>query len=56
MARPEVAAAREAQRQVRLLDAELENRQKLWRWCLVTGLAVLLFETWLAGRTSTTKA
>ncbi len=32
-----------------LHQAELEARQKLWRWLLVTALAVLLVETWLAG-------
>ncbi len=35
----------------RLLDTELESRQKLWRWLLVGALAILLLETWLAGRT-----
>ena len=28
---------------------ELESEQKLWRWALVTLLAVALIETWLAG-------
>ena len=31
--------------------AEMEQEQKLWRWILVSVLAVLLVETWLAGRT-----
>jgi hypothetical protein len=31
-------------------DADLEGSQKLWRWFLVTTLAVLIIETWLAGR------
>ena len=44
--------AREAERKVRLQNAELENRQKLWRWFLVATLATLLIETWLAGRTT----
>ena len=30
--------------------AELESRQKLWRWLIVVALAVLLLETVLAGR------
>ena len=30
--------------------AELENRQKLWRWLVVAALVVLLLETLLAGR------
>jgi hypothetical protein len=41
----------EAQRKVRLQSAELENRQKLWRWFITGTMLVLLFETWLAGRT-----
>ncbi len=28
---------------------EMESEQKLWRWLLVILLAVLIFETWLAG-------
>jgi len=31
---------------------EVEQRQKLWRWLLVAASAVLLVETWMAGRTS----
>jgi len=45
------AAAYEVRRKIRLENAELESRQKLWRWFAVTALGVLLFETWLAGRT-----
>jgi hypothetical protein len=41
----------EAQRKVRLQEGELEARQKLWRWFMAAALAVLLLETWLAGRT-----
>lgn len=41
--------AREA-RQLRA--AELESRQKLWRWLLVAALGLLLMEIWLAGRLS----
>ncbi len=37
-------------RQEKLKHAELENRQKLWRWLVVAALAVLLMETWLAAR------
>jgi len=33
-----------------LLNAELENKQKLWRWLVVAALIVLLLETWLSGR------
>jgi hypothetical protein len=43
--------AHEAQRKVRLQNAELESRQKLWRWVIVITLGVVLLETWVAGRT-----
>ena len=42
----------EAERKTRLQNADLESRQKLWRWFVAGTLAVLLFETWLAGRTA----
>jgi hypothetical protein len=38
-----------AGRQQTLHNTELEARQKVWRWLIVTALAVLLVETWLAG-------
>ncbi len=31
-------------------DVELESRQKLWRWLIAAALAILIVETWLAGR------
>ncbi len=31
-------------------DVELEGRQKLWRWLIAAALAILILETWLAGR------
>jgi hypothetical protein len=34
----------------RLHSAELEQRQKLWRWLLIGALIVLVAETWIAGR------
>jgi hypothetical protein len=40
---------KEAQRRVRLHEAELEQRQKVWRWLLVSALVVLVLETALAG-------
>jgi hypothetical protein len=46
------ASVRQTARQVRLQNAELENRQKLWRTLLLAALTVLLLETWLAGRTA----
>ena len=30
--------------------AEIENRQKLWKWLLAAACVFFLFETWLAGR------
>ncbi|HVR37198.1 MAG TPA: BatA domain-containing protein [Methylomirabilota bacterium] len=39
-----------AERRERLLAVELESRQKLWRWLIVTALVVLMLETLLAGR------
>ena len=32
--------------------AEVESRQKLWRWLIVAALGVIFMETWLAGRLS----
>jgi hypothetical protein len=45
-------STRAAERKIRLQNAELENRQKLWRWFLVATLGALLVETWFAGRTT----
>ncbi len=45
-----VSAQQIEARQEKLKHAELENRQKLWRWLVVAALAVLLMETWLAAR------
>ena len=46
------ADAPDAARKVQLQNAELESRQKLWRWFILATLAVLLAETWRAGRTT----
>ena len=54
LARQETAVARAVQRKVRLQDAELEGRQRLWRLCLLATIGALLFETWLAARTTRT--
>jgi hypothetical protein len=35
--------------QLHLQGVELESRQKLWRWLIVTAIMVLIVETWLAG-------
>ncbi len=40
---------KEEQKRLRLHAAELEQRQKLWRWLIVAALVVLVMETWLAG-------
>ena len=40
--------------QAQLQAAELENRQKLWRWVIIAALIVIMAETWLAGRLSRT--
>jgi hypothetical protein len=45
------AVTQAAKLKTRLQDTEVEARQKLWRWFIAATLAVLLFETWLAGRT-----
>jgi len=45
-------AAHEVQRKARLQNAELESRQKLWRDILIAAMAMLLLESWLAGRTA----
>jgi hypothetical protein len=42
----------EADKKVRLQNADLENRQKLWRWLILATLSVLLVETYFAGRTA----
>ncbi len=45
-----VAEAKVAEtKRLQLQSAELEQRQKLWRWLLVAALVILLLETWLAG-------
>ncbi len=52
LAQPAARPALQARRQTDLRNAELENRQKLWRWLIVTAMVVVLIETWLAGRTA----
>jgi hypothetical protein len=47
---PLASAQQLEQQRKRLHAAELESRQKLWRWLIVMALIVLLMETWLAGR------
>jgi hypothetical protein len=56
----EFAVARAPERARQLQQAELENRQKLWRWLILAVLAVTLGEIVLSGRlarkTNTTEA
>jgi hypothetical protein len=42
----------DAARLEQLRDVELEGRQRIWQWLVATALAVLIAETWLAGRLS----
>ena len=52
---PMVASAKPAATEAAKIDmqfAELENRQKLWRWFIVAAMLLLFAETWLAGRTT----
>ena len=41
----------EVEQQRFLQDFELENRQKLWKWLVIGALALIIAESWLAGRT-----
>jgi Mg-chelatase subunit ChlD len=54
---PEVSVAKTKAQQRHLQEAELENRQKLWRWLIAGVLAVTLVEIvlggWLARRVKT---
>ncbi len=49
VADPTAAGLTESQ-QRRIEAEEKEQNQKLWKWLLVAVLAILLMETWLAGR------
>ena len=49
MKAPEIAAAVQIEHKRQLHEAELESRQKLWRWLTLAALVVLLGETWAAG-------
>ena len=43
--------AMETRRKLALQDEQLEHRQKFWRYVIAAAVVILLFETWLAGRT-----
>jgi hypothetical protein len=45
----ESARVKRVAQQTRLAAAEIENRQKIWRWLILGTLVALLGETWLAG-------
>jgi hypothetical protein len=45
----ETAKAKLMAQQPRQAAAEIENRQKIWRWLILVTLVALLGETWLAG-------
>jgi hypothetical protein len=49
MKAPAVAESVQIEQKRLLHDAELEDRQKLWRWLTLTALVVLLGETFVAG-------
>ena len=49
---PAEAPMQLAKREARAQAAEIENRQKLWRWLIVAALGVLLLETLIAGKLS----
>jgi hypothetical protein len=46
---PGPLARNNTENKVRLQNAELEARQKIWRWIIVAALVMLGLETWLAG-------
>ena len=39
----------EQSREQTLIDEQLEKRQKIWRWLIVTAIMLVLLETWLGG-------
>ncbi|HET7625856.1 MAG TPA: BatA domain-containing protein [Verrucomicrobiae bacterium] len=49
---PELSAAQIRERETRLQNADLENRQKLWRWLIAAALAITFGEILLSGRIS----
>jgi len=47
----ETAASERSQMRA-MLDRDIEDRQKIWKWLIVAAILLLMFETWLAARTS----
>ena len=41
----------EIEQQRKLMDCELESRQKLWKWLILGAIGLVIAESWLAGRT-----
>ena len=41
----------EIEQQRKLMDFELESRQKLWKWLILGAIGLVIAESWLAGRT-----
>jgi hypothetical protein len=39
-----------AERERQRLSRELEDKQKFWRWLILAVIAILVVETWIAGR------
>jgi hypothetical protein len=50
VAAADTGQAIDAQQQRKLLDRELESRQRVWQWLLVAALGLIGLETWLAYR------
>jgi hypothetical protein len=48
----QAVASAELRRHLKLRHAELENRQKIWRWVILAALVAALVETWLSFWTS----
>ena len=41
----------EIEQQRQLLDFELENRQKIWKWLVLGAIGLIIAESFLAGKT-----
>jgi len=46
----QLSSEEEQKRDRQMRDRELESRQKFWQWLIAAAVALLLGETWLAGR------
>jgi hypothetical protein len=52
LVKPPQSAVGETSKNQRMADTQLESRQKYWQWLIACVLALLVIETWLAGRAS----